>query len=1408
MKKYYKSIALTTLAAVSVLWVSAQVPQKANPHNHKQHSAEDALLLKGFNAQPFIEKAQENHIAPWEIEKYVEAKQEAFLDSAKGAKWQKKLLPPNPTPQSPGQPCDNVDFEYGALINWDCFVGSYGNCTVTMGNVNAVVAGRHSMMNGNGYDPQVGGVLLPEVDPQSGTFSCRLGNSGTGAEAERIEQTFMVTNNTTSFTYRYAVVLNDPQHDYCNQPRFMIDMVDANGVPINCAAYDVSAGQNIPGFQLYGNGIGSWKNWTTVNIDLTGYVNQNVTIRFTTCDCGYGGHYGYAYLDGSCLPFYISASDTLCSGECVNLIAPPGAQSYLWSGPGAAQGAATQIITTCLPGQYTVQSTSVTGCPNPTLWYTLSLYPDPIAAITAAPIPCTLTVNFTDVSTIPNNFNNTTITQWAWDFENDGTMDTTMQNPAHTYNLPGNYTVLLAVQTANGCKDTITIQVAVFDNPIALFTATTVCQGTATQFTDQSTTTVGVLNQWAWDFDNNGTTDNVTQNPTYVFPTAGTFLVKLTVTNSFGCIGDTLISVTVHPNPTAAFAAPAVCQGAITQFTDQSTIIGAGNNITTWTWTYGDGTPNGNTQNPTHTYAAAGTYSVTLTVRTNNGCTGTVQQNVVVHPNPTADFTFTTPCLGQATIFTDISVVLGNGNNINGWSWNFGDGQNGNTQNPSHTYANPGNYNVTLVVTTNNGCTATIMHPIAVYPTANATFIYTTVCQGTATQFTDQSTVGNGNTITAWAWDFNADGITDDVNQNPTYVFPTPGSFPIMLTVTTNNGCQGQMVIQVTVNPNPVALFAQTNVCLGAGMSFTDQSTITNGNTITSWAWDFDNNGSIDANSQNPTYNYGAVGTYTVVLTVTSNNGCTGTISQQVTVHPNPTALFINTTECFGTATVFTDQSTVIGAGNTITTWAWDFNNDGTVDNNTQNPTYVFPAAGTYTTQLTVTTNNGCIAVTTLQVVVNPAPQPSFTASSVCLNNLTSFTDGTIIGNGNNVTGWDWDFGDGSPHDMTQNPVHMYFTAGVYQVKLIATSNNGCPNDITIAVTVYPLPLAGFTAIDVCLLKTMNFTDVSTVNGAGNTVTSWDWNFGDGAAHSFAQNPSHLYLSSGVYNIILIVTTNNGCKDTAIKQVMVYPNPVTSFTGTNLTGCGPLNAIFKDRSTITSGSITGWDWDFGDGTTHGNTQNPTHSYSVPGTYTVTLTATSDKGCASSYTITDMIRVDPYPTAFFSVFPQPTTIRNPKITFSDMSLGATKWAWDFGDLAPNDIFDVSTEQNPMYIYRQPGTYDATLLVTNQFGCTDTITIKITIGPDFSFYVPSAFTPNGDGVNDSFNGKGEGIAEYEMNIFDRWGELIFRSQSLTDNWDGTAKFRTTQCQQDVYVYKIRIKTNFGESFERVGNVTLIR
>ena len=207
-----------------------------------------------------------------------------------------------------------------------------------------------------------------------------------------------------------------------------------------------------------------------------------------------------------------------------------------------------------------------------------------------------------------------------------------------------------------------------------------------------------------------------------------------------------------------------------------------------------------------------------------------------------------------------------------------------------------------------------------------------------------------------------------------------------------------------------------------------------------------------------------------------------------------------------------------------------------------------------------------------------------------------------------------------------------------------------------------------------------------------------------------------------------------------------------------------------------------------------------------GTYTVTLTTQSDKGCTSVYSITDMVVVYPYPVANFTMNPQPTTIKNPKITFSDLSLGAIKWSWDFGDSIPNDKVDISNEQNPFYTYNTPGTYFPKLVVTNKYGCKDTISLKLIIGNDYSIYIPNAFTPNQDRINDGFIAKGEGILEYEMFIFNRWGENIFTGQGLNNAWDGTYKGKS--CQQDVYVYIIKIKTIFGDVKEFSGVVTLLR
>src|SRR5690606_6375519 len=205
--------------------------------------------------------------------------------------------------------------------------------------------------------------------------------------ADRIEQTFFVTAANANFTYRYAVVLNDAGHTAAQQPRFTIEMIDTLGQPIPCAFYDVRAGGNIPGFLTSTLTGGSpavgvvYKPWTSVAMDLTPNIGQNVTLRFTVYDCSPSGHFAYAYIDGLCTSFQTSVSDTTCPNIPYNMCGPDGFGQYSWNGPGVVNNPS-QCINVSAPGVYTCQTILVPGCPGPSFVHTLTTLPSPVISFT------------------------------------------------------------------------------------------------------------------------------------------------------------------------------------------------------------------------------------------------------------------------------------------------------------------------------------------------------------------------------------------------------------------------------------------------------------------------------------------------------------------------------------------------------------------------------------------------------------------------------------------------------------------------------------------------------------------------------------------------------------------------------------------------------------------------------------------------------------------------------------------------------------------------------------------------------------------------------------------------------------------------------------------------------------------
>lgn len=1050
--------------------------------------------------------------------------------------------------------------------------------------------------------------------------------------------------------------------------------------------------------------------------------------------------------------------------------------SYLWS-----TGATTSSIVVGV-GTYWVQMNDTTNCSPVFDTVTVTNYTVNITA--SAGLDDTVCI-YNPVFNLNGSVTGVTTGMWT---NGNGTYNPsdTILNSTYTPSAgeisSGTVTLILITTNTAGCPpDSDTIVLTIAPPPAAAFSNNIVCFGNTTIFTDNSTVPFGNITGWSWNFGD--TTFSTLQNPSHTYTAAGTYTVTLIAGTSYGCVDTIQQTVLVNPAPVAAFTNSAQCFVDSVFFTDNSTIVNG--TITGWNWNFGDATTS-TLQNPSHWYSSPGTYTVTLIVTSNSGCSDTISQIVNVQPSPLANFSATQVCFGSTTFFNDSSTI--SSGTITGWNWNFGDplsvpNNTSSLQNPSHIFTSAGTFTVTLIITSNSGCTDTIAIPVTVNALPVANFSTTTVCQGNATSFTDLST---GNPV-SWSWSFPGGNPALSSSQNPSSVFPA-GTYTVTLIAGTSFGCTDTISQVITVNPTPVAAFSNTAQCFVDSVYFTDGSSISSGN-ISGWSWNFGDPASSPNNTsslQNPWHSFSASGTFTVTLIVTSNFGCSDTISQVLTVSPKPITSFSVTTVCRGDSATFTDLST-----GTPVSWNWNFG-DAT-SSTLQNPSHSYSLTGTYTVTLIVGTAFGCSDTISLTINVYPAPIAVFSNSAQCFIDSVYFTDNSSISSGN-ISSWNWNFGDPASGlnntSSLQNPPHYYGASGNYTVTLVVTSNFGCTDTITQTIFVAPGPLANFGAIDVCLGSQNIFTDSSSIP-FGNIV-SWNWAFGD-ATNSTLQNPSHLYSSPGTYNVTLIVISDLGCTDTIIKQVIVHPIPVAQIMA--LGACLIDGTTISDASTIlTPDSIVQWFWDFGDGT-NSTQQNTVHYFPSPGNYGVTLIVTSNFGCSD--TISQVVSVNPSPTAAFSYDPVVTLLYD-DINFTDLSQGGVSWFWDFGDSS------ISNVQNPNHIYYAVGTYQVMEVVTNQYGCTDTIwhEVIILLPPN----IPTGFSPNGDGHNDIFYVLGGPYIKLEFRIYNNWGELIFVSYSQKDGWNGT--YKGIKQPMGVYVYTVHATTEDKKEHFLKGDVTLLR
>ena len=702
-----------------------------------------------------------------------------------------------------------------------------------------------------------------------------------------------------------------------------------------------------------------------------------------------------------------------------------------------------------------------------------------------------------------------------------------------------------------------------------------------------------------------------------------------------------------------------------------------------------------------------------------------------------------------------------------------------------------------------SGCDNTTTITVTVTPKPVAIFGSTTVCEGTSTQFTDTSTTTPGS-ISAWVWDF-GDGSLVNTNQHPSYIYPGGGNYIVTLIVGNNFACADTATKSIQVYNRPAAGFSHNDVCFGDSIQFTDSSSVNLPASITSYLWVF-GDGSPSGILENPAHLYSAAGTYNVKLVATSNNACSDSVTTPVNAYDAPVTAFTFSNTCLADSAklINTSVDPVMGS---IANWEWNFGDGSPLNTTVWSPSHLYAAPGKYQVILiTYSSNLGCADTLKDSITVFHTPVGNFGFINVCLNQANDLYDSSSVVNGT-VTAWSWNFGDSSPLNTVQNTNHIYSNPGTYIVSLVVTTSDGCEDDISKNIVVHPLPDAQYSATNVCVGTPVQFTDLSTILPT-DTIQSWTWDFDDSSPFSNGQAATHLYTAIGSYDIQLLVVSNFGCIDSINKTTVVNPNPVVNFSAIDTVGCSPLCVSFQNTSSIGTGNNIQYLWNFGDSSAPGNSQNVEHCYtnnSVSSlvSFTPTVTVTSDSGCVTSGSKTNYITVYPNPNASFTVSPQTSTIIDPVISITDLSTGTDFWTWNFGDL------QTSVVQNPpSHTYASVGTYIITLIASTQYNCIDTTYQTIIIEPDFIFYIPNAFTPDGDGINDFFTGKGIYIEEFEMSIFDRWGNLIYRSDDISIPWDGKANKGTEIAQSDVYVYSIKVTDFKMVKHNYSGIVTLVR
>ena len=1103
-------------------------------------------------------------------------------------------------------------------------------------------------------------------------------------------------------------------------------------------------------------------------------------------------------------------NDSVCSPLSIDLPAISNAQNITWNfGDGSTSNETAPTHTwenntgELMAATVTFSAQTPNGCAgNATT--EVFIKPQPVADFTASetngcePLTTTFANNSTNGDSYIWNFGEALL---PGEFNMSPSVD-------HEFIAIGNdsttYTVTLLAIDALGCTDQRTLDIEVLPSPEfdLVLDATEACSPLVLTMPEMNASSTGY-----WSF-GDGTLSNES-TPTHSWNNnsmeLASFSIEFQGANAFGCSGNASADVSVKPQPIADFTS-ADAEGCA-PFDASLTNLSERADSYAFNFDDGMGESTNNLDQILHTFAGSDSvveYTVSLTATHDLGCSDVHEEVIIVFPGAAASWIGATE--GCAPFNADLILDAPSTTNA---VWNLnGEIFTGDSLNTtfSGTSGMNAEHTIGLEVTSEFGCmdSTDIMVTVHPVPALSLSTSTSASCSDEMwmifndTQFADSSAI----TFNDGSEFINpTDSIvmnTANENSNDTIVEMT-------LTAFTNFGCTAASGLAHIVHPNVTADFTFPEAaCTPLTADFTNNSVNASG----SIAWSFGDGSTSTENNPAHVFNTESVEdtTFTVSLLATNAAGCADSTSAEIIVFGRPlAALALDSLEgCYPVDVTFANNS----FGHSSVSWNYGNGEFGAINDSLHTKTFFNPTEEliTYTTVMNITNEHNCEASASVQFDVAPFLNAQFDM----ISQGCSPVDGQLINQSEGAASFIWNFNDGSAPSNEINPSHVFVNNTnedqTFQVELIALSAYGCTDTIAVGLEVYPMPEAEFSVTPAIQTYPNTTVGINNSSLASSSAIQY-WSFGDGDEVVTDQPIFHTFDSWGTYNITLMVD-NGVCADAHTEQINILsPNPVASFVGGG-SGCAPLMVAFENNSNHGAGYV----WNFDD--EHMTSEeSPVHVYTRPGIYDVSLTVIGYEGQEEEVIHYGAVEVFPSATAAFVNSPTEVIIPDQPVEFVNLSDDdAIEFLWNFGD------GQVSTESDPIHFYTEPGIYDVTLTANNAFNCPTSYTlehaVEATTGGFMEF--PTAFTPiNGGGTggsydpaaldNDVFHPHHTGIVEYELIIFNKWGELIFRSTDVYIGWDGY--YEGVLARQDVYAWKASAQFSNGHRVTKAGDVTLI-